>query len=242
MALVDQLVAYYPLSDTSDSVGGFTLTNVGTVTFATGLIDNAADGGTGNSTKWLRVDNDLGIGGGAISMSTWVKRNAEIATGTEGLLMKGDSGTNVMNYISYDYNGGTRRIIWNRQRQNTANDIITYNVTLGTSAWNHIVYTYDGTSLRGYLNGSLVAGPTAYSGSGAGAGIDIFEIMGHNNSAGNPQYSGLEFNGLVDETGIWSRALTGAEITQLYNGGAGLAYPFTAAASPSRLMMMGVGS
>ena len=31
----------------------------------------------------------------------------------------------------------------------------------------------------------------------------------------------------VDETNIWNRALTLAEITQLYNSGAGKAYPYT---------------
>ena len=210
--------AKYHLNDVNDSTGNaYTLTNVGTVPFNPGLIDDAADGGTGNSTKWLRVDNDLGITNGAITMTVWVKMNAEISTGTQAVLMKGDSGTNVMNYISYDYNGGTRRIIWNRQRQNTANDIITFNATLGTTNWNQIVYTYDGSNLRGYLNGSLVAGPTAYSGNGAGAGIDIFEIMGHNNIAGNPQYSVLELSGLADETSVLATALSANWITTEYN-------------------------
>jgi hypothetical protein len=33
-------------------------------------------------------------------------------------------------------------------------------------------------------------------------------------------------NNAIDELGIWNRALTGAEITALYNGGAGRSYPF----------------
>lgn len=39
-----------------------------------------------------------------------------------------------------------------------------------------------------------------------------------------------KLDGLIDEVGIWKRVLSGPEITQLYNGGAGLAYPFTSAA------------
>jgi hypothetical protein len=42
--------------------------------------------------------------------------------------------------------------------------------------------------------------------------------------AGGP--TGPSFRGGVDEVGIWSRVLTAAERTQLYNGGAGLTYPF----------------
>ena len=35
------------------------------------------------------------------------------------------------------------------------------------------------------------------------------------------------FNIQVDEIGIWTQALSTTDITQLYNGGAGLQYPFT---------------
>ena len=33
--------------------------------------------------------------------------------------------------------------------------------------------------------------------------------------------------GSIDEAGIWSRALSGTEITELYNAGAGITYPFS---------------
>jgi len=33
-------------------------------------------------------------------------------------------------------------------------------------------------------------------------------------------------DGLVDEVGIWNKVLTSGEITDLYNSGSGLAYPF----------------
>lgn len=35
------------------------------------------------------------------------------------------------------------------------------------------------------------------------------------------------FNGVLDELGFWQRALTAAEVSALYNGGASLAYPFS---------------
>jgi hypothetical protein len=38
---------------------------------------------------------------------------------------------------------------------------------------------------------------------------------------------------VVDEMGLWARQLTGTEITQLYNGGAGLTYPFTSSSNSS---------
>ena len=43
------------------------------------------------------------------------------------------------------------------------------------------------------------------------------------------------FDGLVDECGIWSRALTTDEVTSLYNSGNGFTYPFIGAqAQPGR--------
>jgi hypothetical protein len=39
-------------------------------------------------------------------------------------------------------------------------------------------------------------------------------------------YLGGEFDGDIDEFGIWHRLLTAAEITELYNSGTGITYPF----------------
>jgi len=39
--------------------------------------------------------------------------------------------------------------------------------------------------------------------------------------------STADFDGLIDEVGIWSRALNSTEVSELYNSGSGLAYPFT---------------
>ena len=49
------------------------------------------------------------------------------------------------------------------------------------------------------------------------------------------------FGGTIDEVGFWKRTLTSGERTQLYNAGAGLAYPFTSSARPSSLQLLGMG-
>jgi hypothetical protein len=41
-----------------------------------------------------------------------------------------------------------------------------------------------------------------------------------------PGIGGQNFLGEIDEVGIWSRALTSGEISDLYNSGSGLSYPF----------------
>jgi hypothetical protein len=68
-----------------------------------------------------------------------------------------------------------------------------------------------------YINGASV-GTNSYTATGATAGN--VEIGGY---AGTSSL----FKGLIDEVGVWNRALTATEVTTLYNGGTGLQYPFS---------------
>lgn len=77
--------------------------------------------------------------------------------------------------------------------------------TVTTGTWYHVAKTYDGITVRVYLNGVLdcsVAGGSATPGA-----IRIGDYGG----------GGLSFNGRIDETRLYNRALSGSEITQLYN-------------------------
>lgn len=237
MALTDQLVAYYKLDESSgnasDSVGSATLTNTNTVGYASALINNGADFGTANTNKYLvQSTNDYGTDGGAISISMWVKMRTEIASGNQGFVIHGGATSHVNDMIGYDYNAGTRRLAWNRQQQNTANNVYYSTQTLGTTNWHHLVYTYDGTTMKGYYDGTEVVSQ-ALSGNGASGTGDGFSI-GSNNRGGGQEWYGYA-SAYIDEVGVWTRALTGAEVTSLYNGGAGFAYPFTAASGPANL-------
>lgn len=229
MALTDQLVAYYKLDSgalTTDTVGGFTLTNNNTVGTGTGFIGTgSADFGTTNTNKYLNVANELGTDGGSISMSLWIKMQTEIASGSDGIIVHGGATSHVNDMIGYDYNAGTRQLQWNRQQQNTANNIYSYNATLGTSNWHHLVYTYDGVTMKGYYDGTEVVSQ-ALSGNGASGTGDGFGI-GSSNRGGGTEWVAGYIDAYIDEVGVWTRAITGAEVTSLYNSGAGLAYPFT---------------
>ena len=72
-----------------------------------------------------------------------------------------------------------------------------------------------GNSLVQLDNGSLVESPIAASGNGAGTRSSLLSV-GVAYTAVNDFYSGL-----VDEFGVWSKALSATEITDLYNSGNG---------------------
>lgn len=242
MALIDNLVAYYKLDEASgnatDATGnGFTLTNTNTVGFAAGALNNAADYGTANTNKYFRLSNNLGITGGAITISTWVKMRTEIGTATQNIVIQGDVTSQVNYLMTYEFNGGSRRLLFNRQKQAVSNNTTVGAATLGTTIFNHIVLRYDGTNLSGWLNGTKIAADLATSGNGAAAAVSDI-ILGSDQGQTATTY----LSAFQDETGIWSRGLSDAEIGQLYNSGTPLAYPFSAGAVASpRLMMLGVG-
>lgn len=221
MSLLTNIVAYYKLSDTSDATGNSnTLTNNNSVTFDAGLIGNAADLGSSNTNKFLSIASDFGINGGNITISLWVKLNAEIASSTWGFAYMPANSPGIAYGIVYEYNSGTRRIHIERVKFGGAGADIYTTVTLGTSTWHHIVLTYDGTNLISYLDG-IASSPSATSGTGVSTGTTEFDL-------GNTVTS-LYASTKIDEAGVWSRALSSTEVTQLYNSGVGLQYPFTTA-------------
>jgi hypothetical protein len=85
------------------------------------------------------------------------------------------------------------------------------------NTWHHIVVTMDGGTAKIYLDGSLDA-----TGTGHDCNTTTYPLR-----IGNLWNNAYDFTGTIDEVGIWSRALTSQEVSELYNSGAGLSYPFT---------------
>ena len=81
--------------------------------------------------------------------------------------------------------------------------------------------TYDGTNVTGYVDGTQVS-QHAQSGNGVNCAPDGGSAIGSAVSGG--PING--FDGTIDETGVWSHALSSAEVSQLYSGGTGLQSAF----------------
>lgn len=230
MALTDQLVAYYKLDESSgnpvDSSGnGYTLTNNNTVAFATGKINNGADFGSANSSKWF---NNNGLHGftsalNAVSLSCWV--NITTAPGT------GEVQQFVQSFIG-EVSGGDWKIFYldaagvkKLYIQNDGGGSSAYNTTLTTGTWYHLVLTFSGVNAAGssklYLNGAEVISANLYGTIDYSPYTDVFAVGSSRNGSSNFT------KGLIDEIGMWSRALSSTEVTSLYNSGSGLTYPFT---------------
>lgn len=202
------LVSYYRLEDVNDSKGSYTLTNNNSVTFDAAKFNNGANC---NGTKNLSISNALGLSGTSnFTYSFWAKMNADISSSLGFFFRHSIGNTASDNYydLYYDYNGGTRRIIARRYGGSTT---LTYNTTLGTT-WHHIAFTYDGTNATLYLDGSIVAGPTSSSGTIA-AGVTQQLYLG-NNWNGDTSFP---INAIIDDFAVFTRALSAAEISELYS-------------------------
>ena len=218
MALTDNLRAYYKLEDANDSTANaYNLTNTGSVSFASaGKIGNSA--GTFN-TGSQRLGRTDAMGFTSTSTNTWSFWVKFTAVGGYQIDICTTSGANKRVLIYGDSANG-RMIAYANATDNIIN---TGNSSVTTGTWYHVVLTHNSGLFELFLNG--VSKGTSSPGGTGGASNYL--------SYGNPGDSfGAPLNGYLDEAGVWDRVLSGTEITQLYNSGAGLQYPFVNGYSP----------
>jgi hypothetical protein len=197
------LISYYKLSEASgttavDKVG----TNNGTYVLMN-LLQSGKVGygvkGAGNSYVNLNSNTITG-GKTAFSVSMWFK----IAS------------TGNVNYLYGSWNGAQSSLLIRLSGGNL--QFFTYTTSQvggsmiafsDTTNFHHLVCTYDGATMKMYLDGAVSATNFARTG--------IMNIGTATERIGDAQ--GVGSPNSFDETAIYSRALTQAEVTTIYNGG-----------------------
>ena len=211
--LNDGLVAYWKLDEESgtrvDSTGnGNDLTDNNSVGYAIGKINSAAVFDGTNYLSASLISQTLS----AATISFWFKGGAQ--TFQYGAILEMvDAGESSEAYLG---------IYPNPHSDAEGLDIYNGDGWLGDSgvnvcdnAWHHICATIDSSgSIECYIDGNLVI--TGSYGQQVNPGTIL-----HIGTNGNGEF----LTGLVDEAGIWNRALSQAEIAQLYNSGNGLSCP-----------------
>lgn len=220
MALTDNLQQYYAFEgNANDSVGSYngTATNV---TFGApyGKISQGGDFSYSNSI--IQTGGSFGSTG---SFQLWFKLDSLSSESTLFVGNQNSNGSNNYFGCSIPTNGS---LLLYHGASNNALQTTTGLVT--TSTWNHLVITQNGSGIKCYLNNT----ERTLSGSFGGALSSTFWFSNVSSinqfcigalKRGSQFYPG--FDGGIDEVGYWSRGLTSGEVSQLYNGGAGLAYP-----------------
>jgi hypothetical protein len=216
--------AFWELADTSDATGnGHTLTNNGTVTFASGLVGNAADF-ENNPTpgQYLsRADHaDISMGAEvSFSLAFWIR--AETLSGRHGLI--GKMGANgeyqVGIYNSFDL----RLKVWGSTGYGDESTAELTGGIANTAQWYFIVATHDATANEIAL--SIDNGTPVTDAHTAGVfDSDNALVIGGEDGSSN------FFDGMIDQLGLWKGyVLTSGDRTYLYNSGAGRTYSEIAA-------------
>ncbi len=130
-----------------------------------------------------------------MTLEAWVKPTSNV--GWRTVIMK-ERGTDLL-YALYSSNGAKPRT----ENFTTAENTAAGTTALPLNAWSHLASTYDGTNLRFYLNGALIA-TKATSGAMPNTANPL-------RIGGNAVW-GEYFAGLIDEVRVYNRALTEAEL------------------------------
>jgi len=158
------------------------------------------------------------------SVSCWVNFNSAI---TEFFLTKWDYGTQGCFGLRRSAGGELQLFICDSLADGGSNLVATTGLGLATATWYNVVIVYNGALVGGtnkakiYMNGNLLAttetGTIPSSLTSASSFFTIGSIGGLAQSLA----------GKIDEVGLWERAITATEVTELYNLGTGIQYPFT---------------
>lgn len=211
-----KLDEYYTLNGNAiDLINGHNGTITGATYNASGKLDGCYD--FDGSGDYITADPIENINVASFSLSAWIKTsnsgNQHIIAGEEDGTNKFYMSINAGDIIFYVNDGGNV-------------DQITYTGSLANNAWHHIVATksgsggapmdiwVDGNNVTTSINSNGGAGTTII-----GANLRIGEVSGS-----IPDHP---FTGSIDEVGIWNKPINVTEITNLYNSGIGLAYPFS---------------
>lgn len=223
-AMTDNIVAYYKFdNDTlTDALEVYNLTNNGTTTTTTAIIDDARNNTGANSIHYygnvpLASHSD-------ITINIWIKPSSLDTTPRFPYMHCIDNSSSDLCYKIYVYNN---RLVLERNHGGgvTTNPTIYY--SLPTNAWTMVTLVYNSTDVLGYINGTF-KNNTPNTGSTNTGTINELVFYRYNTEGTYVPTAGYDYYGLIDEVGLWNRALTPTEIgTTLYNSGTGLSYPFS---------------
>ena len=219
MALIDNLVSYYKMEGNSnDSVGSNNGTDTSiTYSAGNGKIDQGA-GFNGSSSK-IVIGNVLSSSPTNFTLSAWVKVTS-LASARTIIADRAGSSYSYKYRLLIEASGLVRLNVYNESGA-ILTAIVTSTGKITTGTYFHIVATVTiGGTCYLYVNNVSEASSAYVTGS----------YPSHTNSSSIGVIVGPVteewHNGNADELGIWSRALSAAEVTELYNAGAGLTYPF----------------
>lgn len=233
--LLTSLVSFWEMQELSGtrydahSTNHLTANGTGGVAQAAGKVGWAADFEDGDS-DYLEITDGSQSGldlSTDWSFSAWVYFEA---LPTSGNLMtiasKGVNGGGNGQYAMQIYNDtGTYRLRVTVYDSTNPGDNLTINigvVTPSTATWYHYVWTFTESTFtsQGFVNGSSLGAGVVHTGYDGTMNNSTGPFAIGRLATSNTSY----WDGRIDQLGVWSKVLSGSEITDLYNSGSGMGY------------------
>jgi len=209
-------ISYYKLDETSGTsvsdVLGISSGTTSTDTWAAGKINNGFNF-TPDNTMNISYVPDYNLSGKNFTISLWFTRDSWDSDYPVVFGKEDETGASAGMDIHIGRINTAAMRIYMQKEEGDYTTIMTSSVEGG--GWFNLVFGYNGTGSFAYMN-NILQGYDEFSG-GITNGIDRPFRVGY-------RYDGHYWDGIVDEIGIWDRALTTLEISELWNGGDGLAY------------------
>lgn len=228
-ATTNDAIIYY--SDDDTDLTGTTIADISGVTVYDGtLVNGVTTGTTGIINEAFTfdglndyVDTNYVTTSSLVdfTISTWIKINP--STSTNDFVWGNYNGGAVINGLQLG-NSGADISFQNRDSNSVL--ITSAAVAISKNVWHHVVVTRDSTSNENvmYIDNVVVANETDVRTGHFGAGNDM--LIG----ARNDLIGSFNFWGDIDETAIYDRSLSVAEVDELWNSGNGF-NPYASAPS-----------
>jgi uncharacterized protein (TIGR03437 family) len=207
--LTPGIIAYWPADNSAlDVISGLSGSLVNGATFAPGKV-NQAFSLNGVSSYVLAAGAEQAVMSGPRTLLAWVFPNSGSGLGVP-LLTGGAAGAGDFFGITGTSGGCSGSGQYKLYIDHWGTPCYVGNNTLTPNTWSQVAVTFDGTTVRFYINGvpSQTITGQMYS-----YGLATYVIGG--NAIGGST-TGASFNGLLDEIQIYDRALSAAEIEALY--------------------------
>ena len=231
-ALVDDLIAAYTFDDTETSgtnseelVNGYNLTINGATTGVSGIINECYSYITNDYADTIESSDVFDAGTGEFTVNAWYN-TTEIDDFRMLFDIRNDdqNNDNIRVYL-WDDSGADRIQIEIR----TATGDVGYcqrTVTTNSDdgAWHMLTLLMNGSLCTDLIFDvdNVLQSTTQVALSGSNWNLDNLDMFIVGRHSGNAWY----WEDRIDEVSYWKRAITTTEITNLYNGGDGLQYPF----------------
>ncbi len=198
-------------------VAGIFTTSILTFMLFSGHVSAAAPSLDGSTHLQFDGQNDyvdlnkLDVSGAALTIEAWFNGadlKGCVGTDCEGRLVSKATGTGRSDHywmVSTFKVGSHIRLRFRLKTNNTTKTLIANSGNLDSDTWYHVAATYDGSTMRLYLDGNIVGSKSKSGLIDSNPNIDAW--IGKNPGSNNRAWEGL-----IDEVRIWNVARNQAEI------------------------------